>query len=629
MPPKTDPAMTQPLSAYKALHSHFPCAEPRPVVGITGNFGDKGCELAEGYYESVVRAGAAPLVIPPTADPDSIIAILDSIDALILSGGGDINPLHLGEEPLPQLHSINPRRDDAELLMLRLAIDRQLPVLGICRGIQVMAAVLGGTLYQDIATQHPTHASCPLLKHSQDLDRAYPSHSVTIAPDTLLHDIFSTHTEADTHSEADTDARDDVHITLHVNSFHHQAVAAPGSHLRVCATAPDGVIEAVESTEGKSILGVQWHPECFILRGDESHLPLFRWLVAEAESYASARRFHAANATIDSHCDTPMFFDQGIHFDQRDPRILVDLHKMSEGGLDATTMVAYIPQGPLTDAGRQAAFTLAESRLDGIEDLARHPQVAIIANAAAATDAGATAATAYTIADLPRLKAEGRKAIMKGIENGYAIGLDICRLDHFARRGIIYMTLCHNGNNDICGSARPRDGEPTMGLTPFGHKVVARMNELGIAVDLSHASQQSFYDAMEASSTPILCSHSSARALCDHPRNLTDEQMRALARNGGLAQATFYDGFLRQGGGADIDDAVAHILHMARVMGVEHVGIGTDFDGDGGVPGLASASELINLTRRLQRHFNPDDLALIWGGNYVRLLATVQSSTGK
>lgn len=663
--------MLTPQSAYNAIHSHYPPSSPRPRIGITANFGEKGAELAEGYYESVVRAGGIPVIVPPTADPEVLISILDTIDALILSGGGDINPLILGEQPIPQLGSINPRRDDSELLLTRLAANRQLPILGICRGSQVLAAALGGSIYQDIAAQHtpqaktfpssvppspsslsspsspssPSSASpslplsmspyygdpSPLIKHSQALDRAYPSHTVVIAPGTTLHSIFLPHECAERLCRGESPASSipptssptptsDSPIILPVNSFHHQAVSTTGSHLRVSATAPDGIIEAVESTEHKSIIGVQWHPECFILRGDESHLPLFRWLVSEATSYATARRFHATHITIDSHCDTPMFFDQDIHFDQRDPRILVDLHKMTEGGLDATTMVAYIPQVPLTEASRDEAFRLANARLDGIEVLATHPSVAIVRNATAAEN------PPLTLADLPAIKASGRRAILPAIENGFAIGLDLARLEHFARRGIHYMTLCHNGNNDICGSARPRDGEPMMGLTPFGRTVISRMNDLGIAVDLSHASEASFYEAMELSRTPILCSHSSARALCDHPRNLTDDQLRALARNGGVAQATFYGGFLRTDGAATINDAVEHILHMVRIAGIEHVGIGTDFDGDGGVPGLASAAELINLSRRLARHFSPADLALLWGGNYLRLLNQVQSS---
>ena len=160
-----------------------------------------------------------------------------------------------------------------------------------------------------------------------------------------------------------------------------------------------------------------------------------------------------------------------------------------------------------------------------------------------------------------------------------------------------------------------------MGVTAFGADVIREMNRLGIMVDLSHASERSFYDALEMSTEPIVCSHSSCRALCDHPRNLTDDQMRALAAKDGVMQITFYNGFLRTDGQASILDAVAHLNHAVQVMGIEHVGIGTDFDGDGGVPGLASASELINLTRRLLRErYSEADLRLIWGGNWLRCM---------
>ena len=568
-------------SEYDSLHAHFPSVQSRPVIGITGNFGDKGCELAEGYFESILRAGGTPVVLPPTEDHEALVSILDRIDGLLLSGGADLNPLYVGEEPATALGGINPRRDLPELLLTRLAFDRQLPILGICRGIQMLAVALDGSIWQDIPT--------PTVKHSQTLDRAYASHTVTTAEGSLLREVMGGANR------------------LYVNSFHHQAVREAGPHLRVSAVAPDGVIEAVESAEHKSVLGVQWHPECFCLRGDESMLPLFRWLTDEAASYAEARRLHSRILTLDSHCDTPMFFDQDIHFDQRDPHILVDLHKMSEGGLDASIMVAYIPQGERTPEGFAAAKSYADSQLLRVREMvaALEPHIAL----------------AHTPADLYRLKNEGKRAIMLGIENGYAIGRDLSLVEHFAQQGIVYLTLCHNGNNDICGSARPRDGEPHEGVSLFGEQVIHELNRLGVMVDLSHASERSFYDALDISAVPVVCSHSSARALCNHPRNLTDDQLRALAAKDGVAQVTFYQGFLRTDGKASILDAVAHLNHMIEVMGIEHVGIGTDFDGDGGVPGLASASELINLTRRLLRQrYSEDDLRLIWGGNFLKVM---------
>ena len=181
------------------------------------------------------------------------------------------------------------------------------------------------------------------------------------------------------------------------------------------------------------------------------------------------------------------------------------------------------------------------------------------------------------------------------------------------------MTLCHNGDNELCDSAS-RSQNTWGGVSPFGEQVIREMNRLGILVDMSHAGEKSFYDALDISSKPIVCSHSSARALCDHPRNLTDDQMRALAAKGGVAQTTIYHGFLRQNGEACILDVMEHLEHAIQVMGIDHVGLGTDFDGDGGVRGLADASELINFTKELlRRRYCEEDIQKIWGGNFLRI----------
>ena len=289
-------------TAYGQYHNRFPGYKKQPVIGITGNFGEKGCELAEGYFESVLKAGATPVIIPPFEDRDALANVLEHIDGLLLSGGGDLNPLFTDEEPIPQLHSVNYKRDLAELLLIRLAYDRQIPMLGICRGIQMLTVALGGSVYQDIYSQQPDRQ---LLGHDQQLDRRYASHTIQPTADSLvLRRLLG-------------------EAPVAVNSFHHQAVKETGPLLRVCATSPDGLIEAVESAEYKSVLGVQWHPECFILRQDESMMPLFRWLCEEAGSFREAKALHRKMLTLDSHCDTPMFFHKGIHFDQRDPNILV------------------------------------------------------------------------------------------------------------------------------------------------------------------------------------------------------------------------------------------------------------------------------------------------------------------
>ncbi|MBR2206944.1 MAG: membrane dipeptidase [Prevotella sp.] len=576
----------------EGIYAQFPEASPKPVIGITGNYEDLTCKIGRGYYQSVVEAGGVPVIIPPVADRHVIINTLQRIDGLILSGGGDYNPLWAGEEPSPLLHGINQERDNAELLITRLAYNRQIPILGICRGIQTLAMALGGKVAQDLSevkSEGVKSEKFKAVKHSQDADRSEPTHSVTIEPDSILSGIYKSYS-----SKLKVQSS-----KLFVNSFHHQAVSDAGPKFRVDATAPDGIVEAMESSEYKPILGVQWHPECM-----ESGLPLFQWLVKEAMDYREAHQLHDRILTLDTHCDTPMFFPQGIHFEQRDPRILVDLHKMTEGRQDATIMVAYLPQP--TD--NPTAF--ADNIFDKIETIVR--------------DNSRYIALARTPEDLWKNKHLGLKSIMLGIENGIAIDGKLSNLRHFADRGIVYMTLCHNGDNDICDSAS-KSCQTHGGVSQFGAEVIAEMNRLGILVDMSHAGEKSFYDALDISKKSIVCSHSSARALCDHPRNLTDDQMRALAAKGGVAQTTIYNGFLRKDAQATILDVMAHLEHAIDVMGIDHVGLGTDFDGDGGVPGLADSSELLNFTRQLLRkRYSEEDIQKIWGGNFLRVMAEAQ-----
>ena len=584
-----------------AIYARYPEAPCQPVIGITGNYTEQACKLAEGYYKSVVAAGGVPVIIPPVSDPDVILNTLCRLDGLILSGGGDHNPLWVGEQPSPKLGDVCGERDLPELLITQLAYNRQLPILGICRGIQTLAVALGGHVAQDISDIQE-------VKHSQSADRTTPTHTVTIEQDSTLYRLYQESSLPSSLEE--TGGR------LFVNSFHHQAVSDAGPKFRVVARATDGIIEAIESAEHKSILGVQWHPECLA-----DGLPLFRWLVGEARSFREAQRLHDRTLTLDTHCDTPMFFSEGIRFDHRDPKILVDLHKMTEGRQDATIMVAYLPQPKDGKTfGECVPFPVAGPK--AYADLIFDKIQAIVAENASYI------ALAATPDDLWRHKHQGLKSIMLGIENGLALEGDLANIAHFAQRGVVYITLCHNGDNDLCDSAR---GSSTHGgVSPFGADAIREMNRLGILVDLSHASEKSFYDALDISRVPIVCSHSSARALCDHPRNLTDDQMRALAAKGGVAQITIYNGFLRTDGAATIHDVMAHLDHAIQVMGIDHVGLGTDFDGDGGVPGLADSSELINFTRQLlARRYSAADIQKIWGGNFLRVMKLAQQEIVK
>ena len=622
-------------SHLREVYATYPESGHRPVIGITANYVDGDATLRDRYYSQVVRAGGIPVIIPPVDDKDVIVNTLDHIDALLLTGGGDHNPLWFGQEPSPLLHSINATRDLPELLITRLAFNRQIPMLGICRGLQTLALALGGGVAQDIsALEHeavPSEATegtvgeagaalaqrgvVRTIKHSQDADRSLATHSVSLSPQSMLASIYA------------TDGKEPN--TLCVNSFHHQAVSHGGPRFKATAWAPDGVIEALESTEMKPILGVQWHPEWL---GDDG-LPLFRWLVEQANLFWKAKKVHERTLTLDTHCDTPMFFPQGVQFGQRDDRILYDLHKMTDGRQDAVIMAAYLPQPKmgeqfsqkvdiagiirhnpeLASLGTQLSpAQYADMIFDKLEHIVAHYSDYI--------------SIARTPADLYEDKRMGRHSIMFGIENGLALNHDLAYVRHFAQRGVVYITLCHNGDNDICDSARGCNTHN--GVSSFGEKVIRRMNEEGIMVDLSHAAEKSFYDALDISSTPIVCSHSNSRALCDVPRNLTDDQMRALAQKGGVAHITLYHGFLRADTPeATILDAIDHLEHAIQVMGIDHVGIGTDFDGDGTVRGCADASELINFTRHLlKRRYSERDIAKIWGGNWLRVMAQVQAA---
>ena len=579
-------------SAYAA----FPEAQHKPVIGITGNYGELTCKLAEGYYKSVERAGGVPVIIPPLSDTDVIINTLEHLDGLILSGGADYDPHYAGEEPCPLLGTINEERDLPELFITQLAYNRQLPILGICRGIQTLAMALGGHVCQDISlSPNPSPKREGSINHSQEEERNVATHTVTVEKNSVLSRIYK--------KEQQCSMFNVQRSMLSVNSFHHQAVDETGPRFRVIARSDDGIIEAMESTEYKSILGVQWHPECL-----DDGLPIFQWLIGEARQYRQTCDVHQRVLTLDTHCDTPMFFPENVDFGSRDPKLLVDLHKMTEGHQDATIMVAYLPQTmPLTDHPKQ----YTDQIFDKIEAIvAKHsPYISI----------------ARTPDDLWMHKHQGKKSIMLGIENGHALEGSLDNLRHFAQRGIVYMTLCHNGDNDICDSAR---GEHTHnGVSAFGREVIKEMNRLGIMVDLSHAGEKSFYDALELSKTPIVCSHSSCRALCDHPRNLTDDQMRALAQKGGVMQVTLYHGFLVKDGEATLDDAMRHLDHAIEVMGIDHVGLGTDFDGDGGIRGLASSAELLNYTRELlKRKYSEADIQKLWGGNFLRVMREVQNN---
>ncbi|MDR0766304.1 MAG: gamma-glutamyl-gamma-aminobutyrate hydrolase family protein [Odoribacteraceae bacterium] len=574
------------LQLQRAVDASVP-ADARPVIGISTNFKEGLSCIHDDYVRAITRAGGVPLLLPVMQDIDALQAIVAHLDGLLLSGGADVNPLYSGEEPIPALGMVDPERDRYELILARLAANRQVPLLGICRGHQLINVAFGGKNYQDIPSQVPG-----ALKHGQEMTTGHGSHTVRVAPNSTLFAILGKE-------------------TVTVNSYHHQAIKEIAPGLTVTATAPDGVIEAMEALPDYRVLGVQWHPERVPLHDSQEMEKIFRYFTREALLFKRAKEIHERVLVIDSHCDTPMKFSPGFDIGKRHETVKVDLPKMREGLLDAVCMVAYLPQGKRDDLSSAQATATAMSIFDQIEQQVRLYPDAI--------------AIARDPADARRLKSEGKKCIFLAIENGYAIGKDLANLARFKEKGVAYITLCHNGSNDICD---PAEGAPEHGgLSDFGREVVREMNRLGIIIDISHAGEETFRDVIALSRHPVIASHSSVRALRDHPRNLTDEQIRALAANGGVVQVCLYNHFLAKRGKATLRDAIDHVDHVTRLVGIDHVGIGTDFDGDDDqvLPGCRAANELPNITvELLRRGYTPADIEKLWGGNLLRVMTRVQ-----
>lgn len=573
---------------YQAIDNRQ-SASNHPLIGISANYREGDSCIENSYALSILEAGGVPVLIPVCTDIKILRETVKRLDGLLLTGGGDINPLFAKEDPIPQLQEYNIIRDQYDFTLVKLATDRCIPIFGICRGHQVINLAFGGNNYQDIYSQRQT----PTLKHSQSVSREYGSHTVLIEKESQLFNIMGTD-------------------SIVVNSFHHQAIkdVAPGFH--VSATSPDGIIEAMEGRPAYPIFSVQWHPEKMAVRPDQQMQRLFHYFVNEAKLFARAKNFHEQQLVVDSHCDTPMKFTEDFDFSLRHNNVKVDLPKMQEGLEDAVFMVAYLHQEDRDENSLQAATQKAIDILYQIAEQAKRLQ----------TQMG----IAYSADDLVFLKNAGKKAIFLGIENGYALGKDLSNLTLFKNMGVSYITLCHNGDNDICDSAK--GNHEHNGLSDFGRKVVTEMNRLGIIVDISHAGDKTVSDVLEISTAPIIASHSSCRSLCNHPRNLTDEQIRAIAAKGGVIQICLYGPFLKDSGEATIEDAIAHINHVVQLVGIEHVGIGTDFDGDDEekLTGCRAANELPRLTMELLRQgYSETDLARLWGGNLLRVLNTVQA----
>ena len=325
--------------------------------------------------------------------------------------------------------------------------------------------------------------------------------------------------------------------------------------------------------------------------------------------------------TIDTHIDINVdnFTDSLNYTMNTDTQF--NLPNMMEGGLDVAWLVVYTAQGELNEDGYEAAYDNAISKFDAIDRLVN-------------VYAPDQVELALTSDDVRRILAKGKKVIMIGVENAYPMGLDTSNVQKFWERGARYVSLSHNGHSQFTDSNTGEfDGTALHnGLSELGKEVVELLNYYGIMIDISHPSKEGIRQMVELSKAPIIASHSSARALRDHPRNLDDEQLNWIKENGGVIQTTALGFFLtdREDPPANMDDFMDHIDYMVEKIGIDHVGISSDFDGGGGIVGWDDASETMNVTSALrERGYSESEIAKLWGGNLLRVLDEVQEIAAK
>ena len=385
---------------------------------------------------------------------------------------------------------------------------------------------------------------------------------------------------------------------------------------------------------------------------------------ADSVSYEEAARIHHALLTVDSHTDTPLRLsrrstDLSKRSDPRRRGGKLDFPRMQEGGLDGVFFAVFVGQGPRTTEENEKAKTEALMLFDSIHSAVDH-----------STDVDAIALSAD---DLKTLSRKGKKAVYIGMENGYPLGKDLSLVSRFYDLGTRYITLCHTKNNEICDSSTDRDGPEHGGLSDFGRNVVAEMNRLGIMIDVSHLSDEAFYDVIETSGSPVIASHSNARAICDNPRNLSDDMLLKLAENGGVIQLCLVSDYVarmpayperdsarralwaKYESWSELDDSSKlaleqeyyeinrkyppnlasvsqfwdHFDHVVDLVGINHVGFGSDYNGGAALEDCFDVTELPAITQELlRRGYSRSDLQKFWSGNLMRVMKEVEKKAG-
>ncbi len=387
---------------------------------------------------------------------------------------------------------------------------------------------------------------------------------------------------------------------------------------------------------------------------------LFILVSCEQDLNKKAEKIHGEIVSIDTHTDTPLNFldpdfDIGKWNDFEKTRSRVDFPRMKAGKLDAVFMAVFIGQGERSEEGNLKAKNRALKIFNALhEKISLYPEQAEIA---------------LNADDVYKIKKTGKSTVYIGIENGYPIGNNIDNIKEFYDLGARYITLCHTKNNDICDSSTDKKGPEYNGLSEFGEEVVKEMNRLGMIIDVSHISDSAYYDVLKRTNVPIIASHSSIRAICDNPRNFDDNMLYALKDNGGVIQICILSDYIKTPAPyperdsafqairvkynhfdnlteeqyheaviewretdrkfpkelATVSDVVDHIDYVVNTIGIDYVGIGTDFDGGGGVEGCMDASEMKNITiELLKRGYNKEEIKKIWGENFLRVFREVE-----
>ena len=328
-----------------------------------------------------------------------------------------------------------------------------------------------------------------------------------------------------------------------------------------------------------------------------------------------AEKLHNKIISIDTHTDTALSL---VRDDVDLSKVQADFAKLRAGRVDCCFYPIFVDQGPLEDASRDSAYRWTLDQMKAIRAyIEARPREARIA---------------YCADDIVKNKKRHKLSLVMGIENGYPIGKDLSRVQEFYNLGTRIITLSHNYDNDICDASRyPQN--TWGGLSPFGKELVKEMNRLGIIVDCSHASTSTLYDCLELSTAPVICSHSCVYAIKDHPRNLTDDEIKAIAAKGGVIQVTTGRWALSWLPHAEVNIGCFcdHVEYIRNLVGVEYVGIGTDFDGGGGMNELEDASRMKYITVELMRRgWTDHELELFWGGNFLRVMRAVEKvASGK